>query len=324
MRRWRDGRNPMAKQPCSISTTLDLKSSRWMDPRWPSNPMPLAGLPQSAAARQNGPRPRDRRAKLPSISSPKAPVRKRRIHPFERGAHRQLAVMTPGSLPRRRRLAPHLPILVCIVTLIGDSPQPQVLRPEPAAAILQDLRSFANWQPPVHRGPSRRREHAAHRLLIARRHYRTAYLSLTPRDGGKTCSVLNSARTGGHPHPGMLAARRVIAGILLRAIDSVFQGLPRDSPFWDERQVLGDMSVIRCIAPIAHHPFSTVPRHAWPPHGVSRARAGGIQTRRDPKHPEQLATLAPWQPTAFCGTPGVRTVSRPPLKPDLLRSTPRQ
>jgi len=81
---------------------------------------------------------RDRAAKASIDLVAKSTGPEKANTPFERGAHRQLAVMRPrfGSLADDG-LAPHLPILGLHRHPDRDSPQPQVLRTRSLRRILQ-------------------------------------------------------------------------------------------------------------------------------------------------------------------------------------------
>jgi len=140
--------------------------------------------------------------------------------------------------------------------------------------------------------------------LARGRHYRTAYLSLTRGDGGQNVlgpelgEELGVIRT-----QELLAARRIDGGrqFFSRAIDFGFSKDYRETlRFWDERQVLGDVvRVIRQFRPdVVITRFSTEPGGTHGHHTASAVLAlEASKLAGDPKQfPEQLATLAPWQP----------------------------
>ncbi len=219
--------------------------------------------------------------------------------------------------------------LVCIVTLIGGlSAAAGAPDPEPAAAILQDLRSFRELGSVLYIAAHPDDENTQLIAYLSRgRHYRTAYLSLTRGDGGQNVlgpelgEELGVIRT-----QELLAARRVDGGrqFFSRAIDFGFSKDYRETlRFWDERQVLGDIvRVIRLYRPdVLITRFSTVPGGTHGHHTASAVLAlEAFKLAGDPKaFPEQLATLAPWQPTRILWNAWRPNGVAAPVEPDLLQ-----
>src|SRR5208283_1932921 len=234
---------------------------------------------------------------------------KGRIHPSERGAHRQFAVMRPDCLPPSpttgsRRI---FHALFCLVTLLGGwAAAGGAPDPEPSAAILQDLRSLRELGSVLYIAAHPDDENTQLIAYLSRgRHYRTAYLSLTRGDGGQNVlgpelgEELGVIRT-----QELLAARRVDGGrqFFSRAIDFGFSKDYRETlRFWDEQQVLGDIvRVIREFRPdVVIARFSTVPGGTHGHHTASTVLAlEAFKLAGDPNSfPEQLREgLTPWQP----------------------------
>jgi len=136
------------------------------------------------------------------------------------------------------------------------------------------------------------------------RHVETAYLSLTRGDGGQNLignqlgEVLGMIRT-----QELLAARRLDGGrqFFTRAIDFGFSKDYRETlNIWGEKDVLGDVvRVIRTFRPdVVINRFSTQPGGTHGHHTASAVLSSeAFKLAGDPNaYPEQLKTLAPWQP----------------------------
>jgi len=126
---------------------------------------------------------------------------------------------------------------------------------EPAAAILQQLRSFATMGSVLYVAAHPDDENTQVITYFARgRGYRTAYLSLTRGDGGQNLlgpqlgEALGVART-----QELLAARRLDGGrqYFTRAKDFGYsKNAPETLSVWDRRAVVGDIvRVIREFRP---------------------------------------------------------------------------
>jgi LmbE family N-acetylglucosaminyl deacetylase len=216
--------------------------------------------------------------------------------------------------------------LACIVTVLGgQSAAAGAPDPEPSATILQDLRSFRELGSVLYIAAHPDDENTQLIAYLARgRHYRTAYLSLTRGDGGQNVlgpqlgEELGVIRT-----QELLAARRIDGGrqFFSRAIDFGFSKDYRETlRFWDGQQVLGDVvRVIRQFRPdVVITRFSTVPGGTHGHHTASAVLAlEAFKLAGDPSaFPEQLATLATWQPKRILWNawrPGGAPVSEPDL-----------
>src|SRR5262249_25900989 len=140
--------------------------------------------------------------------------------------------------------------------------------------------------------------------LARGKNYRTAYLSITRGDGGQNVlgpdfdEKLGVART-----QELLAARRLDGGrqFFTRAIDFGFSKDYRETlNIWGKDEVLSDVvRVIRTFRPdVIVTRFSTVPGGTHGHHTASAVLAlEAFKLAGDPKaYPDQLKTLAPWQP----------------------------
>lgn len=177
--------------------------------------------------------------------------------------------------------------------------------PPPAAAILQDLKAFAQTGAVLHVAAHPDDENTQLiTYLSLGRHYRAAYLSLTRGDGGQNQlgpefgEQLGVVRT-----QELLAARRIDGGqqFFTRAVDFGFSKDVRQTlQFWDRKQVVGDIvRVIRTFKPdVIVTRFSTVAGGTHGHHTASAVLAlEAFGLAGDPKaYPEQLTTLTPWQP----------------------------
>jgi len=175
----------------------------------------------------------------------------------------------------------------------------------PAAAILQDLRSFREMGSVLYIAAHPDDENTQLIAYLARgRHYRTAYLSVTRGDGGQNVlgpefdEELGVIRT-----QELLAARRIDSGrqFFTRAIDFGFSKNYRETlSIWDRQQVLSDMvRVIREFRPdVLITRFSPQPGNTHGHHTASAVLAiEAFKLAGDPKaFPEQLGDLTPWQP----------------------------
>ncbi len=177
--------------------------------------------------------------------------------------------------------------------------------PPSGAAILQDLRSFQNMGTVLYVAAHPDDENTLLIAYLARgKNYRTAYLSVTRGDGGQNVlgpdfdEKLGVART-----QELLAARRLDGGrqFFTRAIDFGFSKDYRDTlNIWGEKDVLGDVvRVIRTFRPdVVINRFSTEPGNTHGHHTASAVLSTeAFKLAGDPNaYPEQLKTLAPWQP----------------------------
>jgi LmbE family N-acetylglucosaminyl deacetylase len=176
----------------------------------------------------------------------------------------------------------------------------------PAAAILQDLRSFREMGSVLYIAAHPDDENTQLIAYLARgRSYRTAYLSVTRGDGGQNVlgpefdEELGVIRT-----QELLAARRIDGGrqFFTRAIDFGFsKDVNETLKIWDRQQVLADVvRVIRVFRPdvvIVRFNPDTGGTHG---HHTASAVLGreAFKLAGDPKaFPEQLGgELTPWQP----------------------------
>jgi LmbE family N-acetylglucosaminyl deacetylase len=197
-----------------------------------------------------------------------------------------------------RRLA-----IVCLLSLFPLTQR--AAEPPTGAAILQDLRSFQNMGTVLYVAAHPDDENTLLIAYLARgKNYRTAYLSVTRGDGGQNVlgpdfdEKLGVART-----QELLAARRLDGGrqFFTRAIDFGFSKDYRETlNIWGEKDVLGDVvRVIRTFRPdVVINRFSTQPGGTHGHHTASAVLSlEAFKLAGDPKaYPEQLKTLAPWQP----------------------------
>ncbi|HEY0550257.1 MAG TPA: PIG-L family deacetylase, partial [Verrucomicrobiae bacterium] len=191
--------------------------------------------------------------------------------------------------------------------LVSPAARSGAAEPPPAAAILQDLRSFREMGTVLHIAAHPDDENTQLITYLARgRGYRMGYLSITRGDGGQNeigpefDEKLGVART-----QELMAGRRLDGGrqFFTRAIDFGFSKTPEETlRFWDREQVLAD--VVRVIRQF--RPDVIVTRFPVPPgsggHGHHTASAilavDAFKISGDAKaFPEQLAEgLKPWQP----------------------------
>jgi LmbE family N-acetylglucosaminyl deacetylase len=194
---------------------------------------------------------------------------------------------------------------VGVAILAGSSDAGHAAEPPTGAAILQDLRSFANMGSVLYVAAHPDDENTQAITYLARgRGYRTAYLSLTRGDGGQNLlghqlgEALGVART-----QELLAARRLDGGrqYFTRAKDFGYSKNAEETlSVWDRQAVLGDIvRVIREFRPdVIITRFSPKPA---PTHGHHTASAvlavEAFRLAADPAaFPEQLLLLRPWQP----------------------------
>ncbi len=194
------------------------------------------------------------------------------------------------------------PAMLCSAAVLCRAAAPA---PESAPAILQDLRSFRVMGSVLFIAAHPDDENTRLIAYFARgRSYRTAYLSITRGDGGQNLlgpefgEELGVIRT-----QELLAARRIDGGrqFFTRARDFGFSKDYADTlRKWDRQQVLSDMvRVIREFRPdVLITRFSPVPGATHGHHTASTVLAlEAFKLAGDPKaFPEQLGTLAPWQP----------------------------
>jgi LmbE family N-acetylglucosaminyl deacetylase len=176
--------------------------------------------------------------------------------------------------------------------------------PSPAA-ILQDLRSFRETASVLYVAAHPDDENTILIAYLARgMNYRTAYLSLTRGDGGQNVlgpdfdEKLGVART-----QELLAARRLDGGrqFFSRAVDFGFSKDYRETlNIWGKDAILSDVvRVMRTFRPdIVITRFSTQPGGTHGHHTASAVLAlEAFKLAGDPSaYPDQLKTLAPWQP----------------------------
>jgi len=177
--------------------------------------------------------------------------------------------------------------------------------PPTPAAILQDLRSFQNMGSVLYVAAHPDDENTLLIAYLARgKNYRTAYLSVTRGDGGQNVlgpdfdEKLGVART-----QELLAARKLDGGrqFFTRAIDFGFSKDYRETlNIWGKDEVLGDVvRVIRTFRPdVVINRFSTTPGGTHGHHTASAVLSlEAFKLAGDTNaYPEQLKTLAPWQP----------------------------
>src|SRR3954468_3252138 len=177
--------------------------------------------------------------------------------------------------------------------------------PPSPAAILQDLRSFREMGSVLYVAAHPDDENTLLIAYMARgKNYRTAYLSVTRGDGGQNVlgpdfdEKLGIART-----QELLAARRLDGGrqFFTRAIDFGFSKDYRETlQIWGKDDVLGDVvRVIRTFRPdVVINRFSTQPGGTHGHHTASAVL--GLEAFKlagdTNAYPDQLKTLAPWQP----------------------------
>ena len=139
--------------------------------------------------------------------------------------------------------------------LVSPAARSGAAEPPPAAAILQDLRSFREMGTVLHIAAHPDDENTQLITYLARgRGYRMGYLSITRGDGGQNeigpefDEKLGVART-----QELMAGRRLDGGrqFFTRAIDFGFSKTPEETlRFWDREQVLADVvRVIRQFRP---------------------------------------------------------------------------
>ena len=200
----------------------------------------------------------------------------------------------------------------CLLFSLGNIPlalsaAPVTPEPLPAAAILQELKSFRETGSVLYLAAHPDDENTELITAFSRgRGYRTAYLSITRGDGGQNefgpefGEKLGVART-----QELLAARQHDGGqqFFTRAIDFGFSKSPEETlRIWDRAQVLGD--VVRVIRHF--RPDVIITRFPIPPgsggHGHHTASAmlavEAFKLAGDPAaYPEQIVQgLKPWQP----------------------------
>lgn len=173
------------------------------------------------------------------------------------------------------------------------------------AAILQELRSFREMGTVLYVAAHPDDENTILIAYLARgRNLRTAYLSITRGDGGQNVlgpdfgEKLGVART-----QELLAARRLDGGrqFFTRAIDFGFSKDYRETlRIWGKDEVLSDVvRVIRTFRPdVIITRFSTHPGGTHGHHTASAVLAlEAFKLAGDTNaYPDQLKTLAPWQP----------------------------
>src|SRR5499433_3701833 len=191
-----------------------------------------------------------------------------------------------------------------VAVLAGSSDMAHGVEPSTGAAILQQLRNFANTGRVLYVAAHPDDENTQVIAYLARgRGYRTAYLSLTRGDGGQNLlgpqlgEALGVART-----QELLAARRVDGGrqYFTRSKDFGYSKNAEETlSVWDRQAVLGDIvRVIREFRPdVIITRFSPKPA---PTHGHHTASAvlavEAFRLAGDPTaFPEQLRELKPWQ-----------------------------
>ena len=204
----------------------------------------------------------------------------------------------------------------------------------PPAAIEAELRSFKELGSVLFVAAHPDDENTQLITYLARgRGYRTAYLSLTRGDGGQNVlgsdfgDKLGMART-----QELLAARRLDGGrqFFTRAIDFGFsKDFQETLRVWNRQEVLSDVvRVIRSFRPdVVITRFSPQPGGTHGHHTASAVLAlEAFKLAGDPKaFPEQLQTLAPWQPKRLfwnSGGPRGSTASAEALKIDVSGNDP--
>lgn len=192
-----------------------------------------------------------------------------------------------------------------LATLASAAEPAPAQAPAEARAILQDLHSFREMGSVLYIAAHPDDENTQLITYLARgRCYRTAYMSLTRGDGGQNVlgpefgDLLGVIRT-----QELLAARRIDGGrqFFSRARDFGYSKDYRDTlTKWDRQQVLSDIvRVIRLFRPdVIVTRFPPEPGNTHGHHTASAVLAlEAFKLAGDPKaFPEQLASLAPWQP----------------------------
>lgn len=207
-----------------------------------------------------------------------------------------------------------------VAILAGSSDVGHAAEPPTGAAILQQLRSFANMGSVLYVAAHPDDENTQVITYLARgRGYRTAYLSLTRGDGGQNVlgpqlgEALGVART-----QELLAARRLDGGrqYFTRAKDFGYSKNSEETlSVWDRQGVLSDMvRVIREFRPdVIITRFSPKPA---PTHGHHTASAvlavDAFRLAADPAaFPEQLRGLRPWQARRIVHNVGLGAAPNP-------------
>jgi LmbE family N-acetylglucosaminyl deacetylase len=174
-----------------------------------------------------------------------------------------------------------------------------------AVSVLQQLRSFQQLGTLLHVAAHPDDENTQLITYFARgRGFRTAYLSITRGDGGQNLlgaefdEQLGVIRT-----QELLAARRLDGGrqFFTRAVDFGFSKSDQETlRIWDHEQILGDVvRVIRSFRPdVIITQFSPQPSGTHGHHTASAVLAlEAFKLAGDPQaYPDQLKTLAAWQP----------------------------
>jgi LmbE family N-acetylglucosaminyl deacetylase len=192
----------------------------------------------------------------------------------------------------------------CVCLWVGFIRCPAA-EPPTAPAILQELRSFREMGSVLYVAAHPDDENTLLIGYLARgRNYRTAYLSLTRGDGGQ--NVLGpefGEKLGVIRTQELLAARQLDGGrqFFSRAVDFGFSKDYRETlKIWDREGVVSDIvRVIRTFRPdVVITRFSLQPGGTHGHHTASAVLAlEAFKLAGDPKaFPEQLDTLAPWQP----------------------------
>ncbi|MFI5279798.1 MAG: PIG-L family deacetylase [Gemmatimonadales bacterium] len=207
-----------------------------------------------------------------------------------------------------------------LAILAGSSDVGHAAEPQAGAAILQQLRGFANMGSVLYVAAHPDDENTQAITYLARgRGYRTAYLSLTRGDGGQNLlgpqlgEALGVART-----QELLAARRLDGGrqYFTRAKDFGYSKNSEETlGVWDRQGVLSDMvRVIREFRPdVIITRFSPQPA---PTHGHHTASAvlavEAFRLAADPAaFPEQLRELRPWQARRILHNVGMGAAPNP-------------
>jgi LmbE family N-acetylglucosaminyl deacetylase len=220
------------------------------------------------------------------------------------------------------RLSP-LALLRCALASAFSLPAILAAAEPPApAAILEDLKSFANLGTVLHVAAHPDDENTQLITYLAKgRHYRTAYLSVTRGDGGQNeigpefDAELGLART-----QELLAARRIDGGrqFFTRAMDFGYSKTVEETlRIWERESVLGDVvRVIRTFRPdVIVNGFAPMQQNGNHGHHNSSSILAleAFKLAADPAaYPEQLADgLTVWQakrilfgagPTNLAGT----------------------
>ena len=200
--------------------------------------------------------------------------------------------------------------------------------PLPAGDLLHELQSFRVTGSVLYLAAHPDDENNRLLPFLARgRHLRTAYLSLTRGDGGQNLiGPQLGAELGVIRTQELLAARRIDGAtqFFSRARDF---GFSKDSAgtllLWDRPQVLADLvRVIRTFRPdVVITRFSLVPGGTHGHHTASAILAvEAFKLAGDPTaFPEQLATLAPWQPKRILWNSFNRANFGPDPTPGVIR-----